>query len=842
MDPSTTIPYWSRPIKELMSELGTSVAGLSETTARAHLAQYGPNRVNEHRNKQAWRLMLDQFASPLVLILVFAVAVSMAAGEWIDALIIMAIVAGSGVLGFVQEYSAGAAIERLRARVTLKAAVVRDGRTIEISTADIVPGDLLALSAGSLVPADAVLVHARDFFVNQAVLTGEPFPVEKMPGPVDSAAEIAGRLNCVFMGSNVRSGTGTAVVVETGSRTGFGQIAARLERRPPKTEFENGLAAFGYMLTQAMVGLVLVVFAASLIDARPPTESLLFAVALAVGLAPELLPVIFTVTLSKGAQLMAEHGVIVRRLGAIEDLGSMDILCTDKTGTITEGVVQLRGAFDCDGRPSSHVLCMAGWNAHFQTGLVNALDEAILRECPVAGEGEVRKIDEVPYDFSRKRLSVVVRPRPGEAPLLVTKGAFDRVMEVCESVQSPDGVQVLDDSKRAAIRSQFEFWSAEGSRVVGVATRVVPEKERYSRADETNLRFLGFLLFFDPPKPGVGNTISELKKLGVQLKVITGDSRGVAVHLAQSVELEADRILTGADLRAMGDDALWQAAERTSLFVEMDPSQKERVIRALRASGHVVGYLGDGINDAPALHAASVGISVDGAVDVAKEAADIVLLEHDLDVLRQGIEQGRGIFANTIKYILTTTSANFGNMLSMAAASLFLPFLPLLAKQILLNNFLSDVPGLAIATDHVDPEWVASPRRWNVQSVRRFMVTFGLVSVFFDLVTFALLWKYLAVPADVFRTAWFVESLLTELLIALVVRTARPCYRSRPGLGLAWTTGIVAALTLAIPYLPGSGLFGFVPLSPAIMASILAIAAAYVAATEWVKRIVPPHV
>jgi Mg2+-importing ATPase len=504
----------------------------------------------------------------------------------------------------------------------------------------------------------------------------------------------------------------------------------------------------------------------------------------------------------------------------------MDILCTDKTGTLTEGLMRLQGAFGVEGSPAGAVLLSAKLNAHFQTGLASALDDAIL-----AADGDMdfaawSKLDEIPYDFSRKRLSVVVAGPEG-TPLIITKGAFDKVLEVCGS---------LGASERGLIRARYEAWSEQGLRVLGVASKAVAAAPRYERSDEADMEFLGYLVFLDPPKAGIDKAVADLRRLGVHLKIVTGDSRGVAVHLAQIVGLDATRVVTGADLRAMGNDALWHAAPEISLFVEMDPGQKERVIHALRATGHVVGYLGDGINDAPALHVADVGISVDGAVDVARDAADIVLLEHDLDVLRDGIEHGRKTFANTLKYIFTTTSANFGNMVSMAGASLFLPFLPLLAKQILLNNFLSDAPGMAIATDNVDDDWIASPRRWDIHFIRRFMLVFGLLSAFFDLITFLVLIVWLQASPEVFRTAWFVESLLTELVIALVVRTSRPFYRSRPGRDLAVATGVVGLMALTIPYVPGRALFGFVALSPLTMCAILLITAMYVAAAEMVKR------
>jgi Mg2+-importing ATPase len=542
------------------------------------------------------------------------------------------------------------------------------------------------------------------------------------------------------------------------------------------------------------------------------------------------------VTLAQGAREMAAHGVIVRRLNAIEDFGSMDVLCTDKTATLTRGVLSLASAADAGGADSDAVLRLAWLNASLQTGLASPLDEAIRHETERRGAGleAEPKLDEIPYDFVRRRLGVVVRE--AERALLISKGAFESVLEACDGVRQPEGVARLDAERRAALEARFAAWSAEGARVLGLATRSLPLRERYGRADETAMVFEGFLVFLDPPKPGVTETLDALRRLGVAIKVVTGDNRLVTAHLARAIGVEDPRMLTGRELDRLHDDALRRVAASTDLFVEVDPNQKERILLALKKAGHVVGFLGDGINDASALHSADVGISVEGAVDVAKEAADLVLLESDLDVLRRGIERGRASFANTLKYISITTSANFGNMLSMAAASFFLPFLPLLAKQILLNNLLSDLPMLGLPGDRVDAERIERPGRWKVRPIRDFMLVFGLISSAFDLLAFAALWVLARGGAEVFRTGWFVESLLTELAIVLVVRTRLPLHRSRPG-RLLWTsTAAVATLTVALPWLPGSGWFGLVPLPGPVIATVLAITLAYAAASELAKR------
>ncbi len=830
--------YWSFPAGQLMARLRADGDGLSPAQAAARLRRHGPNALDAIRQDSALRLYASQFKSPLVLILIVASAVSLAASEWIDAAVVLVVVFGSTILGFAQEYVAGQAVQKLRSKVTIHSTVLRGGAALNLPSAKVVPGDVVLLAAGSLVPADAVVLEARDLYVSQAVLTGETFPVPKSPGAVAAEAGLTERSNCVFMGTSVRSGTARVLVAATGRATVFGQIAGKLALRPELTEFERGIQRFGYLLTRIMLVMVVLVLATNIFLARPPVASLMFALALAVGLTPELLPAIISITLSHGAKRMARLGVIVRRLNAIENLGSMDVLCTDKTGTLTEGEVRLDSAPGTRGEASPQVLRLAAINARFQTGMANPIDDALGRAADKAGLdlGDVRKVDEIPYDFVRKSMSVVAADAAG-ARTLITKGALDNVLGMCTSVRAGTAAEPLDAAARLRIEALHDGWSAEGFRVLGVATRALEAGcGPCSRADEQGMCFAGFLLFLDPPKADVRQTIADLAQRGVALKMITGDNRKVARHVAQAIGLPVARTLTGRELNGMSDEALLHAAQQVTVFSEVEPNQKERIILALRKTGHVVGYMGDGINDAPALHSADVGISVDTAVDVAKDAADFVLLRKNLAILRQGIDEGRMTFANTLKYILTTISANFGNMFSMAAASLFLPFLPLLASQILLNNFLSDIPAAAIAGDSVDPEAVATPRRWDTAFIRDYMVLFGLVSSLFDFLTFGLLlWVFQAAPEQ-FRTGWFIESLLTELVIALVVRTRRPFWRSRPGKLLLASTVAVIALALALPYLPFMSLFGFVPLPAPMLLAMIVLTLAYVAAAEAAKR------
>eukprot|EP01032_Pedospumella_encystans_P014268 gene14268-16403_t len=789
--------YWSRPTEQLLQELFSSSKGLTQSQAESTFKRLGANALADSTSTSTWGLLISQFKSPLVLILIVASVISMFAAEWIDAGVVLAIVLGSTLLGFGQEFMAGNAIEKLRTHVKIHSLILRDDQARKQPSDAVVPGDVVLLSAGSLIPADGVVLEAKDFFINQAVLTGETFPVEKKPGVVNVAASLSERSNAVFMGTSVSSGTARVLVVQTGKSTVFGQIAGKLALRPPMTEFERGIHRFGYLLTRIMGVMVVIVLAINMFMAKPPIDSLLFALALAVGLTPELLPAIVSITLSHGAKRM--------------------------------------------GQASTRVLKLAGINAQFQSGLANPLDEAVTAALQKAqlDVAQVNKRDEIPYDFVRKCLSVVVDE--AGVSTLITKGALDKVLARCVSVGA--GLP-LDAACAQRIEAQFDSWSEQGFRVLGVASREIDARSvPYTRDDESGLSFEGFLLFMDPPKPDVQQTLRDLAQRGVQLKIITGDNHKVARHVAQAVGLPVTQVVTGRELHDVGDEALMHIARQATVFAEVDPNQKERIILALQKTGHVVGYMGDGINDALALHAADVGISVDTAVDVAKDAADFVLLRKDLNILCEGIDEGRMTFANTLKYILTTISANFGNMVSMAVASVFLPFLPLLASQILLNSFLADIPATTIAGDRVDPESVAQPRHWDTLFIRNYMLVFGLLSSAFDFMAFGvLLWVFQARPEE-FRTGWFVVSLMTQLVIALVVRTRRPFYLSRPGTGLWVSSAVVLCVALSLPYWPWSAMLGFVPLPISLMGGLVGLTVAYVVAVEleptegsWVKQ------
>lgn len=833
--------FWSQSIDQALAATHSAATGLGTPDAEARLGRDGPNVIGEAGHLSALRLFARQFKSPLALILVFGAGISMLLREWLDASIILLIVGGSGLLSFSQEYRASKAVAALRDRLALKVKVLRDGVEAVVPVSSIVCGDIVQLAAGNLVPADGLVIAAQDCLVTEAALTGESLPVEKTPGVLAVEAPIAARTNALFMGSSLRSGTATMLVMETGSRTQFGEIAHSIGAAEEETEFARGVRKFGVMLVRVMIIIVLAVLTINQLMGRPIVESLLFAVALAVGLSPELLPAIISVTLAAGARHLAAGGVIVRRLEAIENLGSMDILCTDKTGTLTEGIVHLDAAIDLQGAASAEVLHAAFLNASFETGIANPLDEAIVAAGTAANlsTGSFTKRDEIPYDFTRRRLSIVVEDStaPGQYRM-VTKGAFADVMAICTHIRDGSEVHPLAVDVQQQIEALFQEKGESGFRALAVAERSLSGERRFTRDDEADMTFLGLLLFLDPPKAQVAQTILDLTALGIATKIISGDNRHVTAHVASQVGLDPKAILTGDKLNRMSNDALRHRVQKTAIFAEIDPQQKERIIRALQQTGHAVGYMGDGINDAPALRLADVGISVDQAVDVARESADIVLLRRDLDVLRQGVVDGRRTFANTLKYICITTSANFGNMVSMALATPLLPFLPLLPKQILLNNFLSDIPSITISTDNVDPEHLEVPQRWSIKEVQHFMIVFGLVSSCFDLLTFwALRWVFHA-DASMFQTVWFVISLLTELVVVLVLRTRRFSLRSRPSPLLLWTTVAMTAVGLALPYAPGfDGLFSFERPPWQLMLFSIVLVAAYAAATEAMKRI-----
>lgn len=829
--------FWSLSAEQLLANLETSEQGLTGAVAAERQKQ--ANRLRAHK-RSAWSLLLDQFKSPIILLLFGSACLSFSMpDDQTEAWIIIFILLASGLLGFWQELSAADAVAKLMGMIETKATVIRDGRDCEVPLDEIVPGDVIRLSAGHMIPGDCRLLSGRDLFLNEAALTGESFPVEKFPSVVASETPLGRRSNSLFLGTHVISGIATAVVVGTGRDTEFGKISARLEIKPPETGFERGLRHFGQLLIKIVVVITVIYFSIKVGYLKlPVADSLLLTLSVAVGMTPQLLPAITSVVLSAGAKAMARHKVIVKQLLSIENLGSMTVLCSDKTGTLTEGVIQMQGALDASGQSSERIARYAFLNASLQTGFANPIDRSIQDRHAFSTDG-VKKLDEIPYDFVRKRLSVRIVDQ-GQT-LMITKGALANVLEVCSKVESGEGN--VDDLELHAdsIQKQFHEMSNEGLRVLGLAIRSAGEAH-LSKVDERKMTFLGFLVFSDPPKPDAQKTLEQLKELGVALKIITGDNRAVAATISRRVGIESPVIVTGMDLRTLSDEAVRQKARDADVFAEVEPNQKEQIIRALQHSGLIVGYMGDGINDASALHAADVGISVASAVDVAREAAQVVLLEQDLGVLVEGVREGRRTFANTLKYVFFAIAGNFGYMFSLAVASLVLPFEPLLASQILLVNLLADFPAMALATDSVDPEQVQRPRRWDIAFILRFMMSFGLASSMFDFLTFgAMLVFFGSQDHDLFRTGWFIESTLSGLVILLVVRTQRPIFLSRPGRLLLVACSAIALIVMLLPYTPLGKPLGFVVPPLGLMCIVLLITVLYGVGMEAIKWVFYRH-
>jgi Mg2+-importing ATPase len=829
---------WSDPLGDVLGRLRTAPAGLGSAEAEARLAVHGPNQIDGSPRRRLLVNFISRFRNPLVLVLLGAAAVSAVTHDPASFFIIATIVLLSVSLDFVQEHRAENAAEELRQRVALTVRGFRDGQSLEVPATEVVPGDVIALAAGNLVPADCRLIESKDLFVNEALLTGEPYPAEKSARDVlrDGEQQAASPVNGVFMGSSVVSGTATAVVIATGRATRLGAIAGALRREPPPTAFALGIRDFGLMIVRLTVLLVLFVLLVNLLFERPLLLSFLFALALAVGLTPELLPMVVSVTLARGALRMSRKQVIVKRLSAIHDLGSTDVLCSDKTGTLTEAHIRLVREVDLTGAPSENVLRLAYLNAAFETGLKSPLDEAILEREP-AGAAGWRKIDEVPFDFERRRVSVLVE-REGKR-LLVVKGAPEDVLALASHYQREGATEPLpmDDAAQAAARDVVEELGGEGFRALGVAWREVdPDRAHAGVSDEADLVFAGFAAFLDPPKESARPALAALADLGIAVKIVTGDNEAVTRHVCRELGMEVTGAVAGPELAGLTDEALDARLASANLFCRVTPPQKARIIRALRRRGHVVGYLGDGINDAPSLHAADVGLSVESAVDVAKEAASMILLEHHLGVLAEGVREGRRTFANIMKYVMMATSSNFGNMFSMAGGVLILPFLPMLPVQILLNNLLYDVSETAIPLDRVDADMVVRPRHWDMRFVRNFMLVLGPVSSLFDFLTFALLlWVFQASEA-LFHTGWFVESLATQVLVIFVIRTRSNPLASLPHPLLAASSLAAVGVAVLLPFTSAGAWLGFVPPPPALLAALAVMTAVYLLAVEAVKR------
>lgn len=834
--PDASVRSEAPSLVELYAALQSSPDGLSILEATRRQKSLGPNLIHEPQHRRLTLDLLRRFANPLVLILLTAAAIAALTREEASFAIIATIVVLSVFIDFIQEHRAQKAADALRQSVALRVCAVRDGRYEEVPAADLVGGDVVLLSAGCLIPADCRLIEARDLFVNEALLTGEPYPVEKRATEVCSRdQDVCTPDNGVFMGSAVVSGTARAIVVAIGPATRLGAIAGMLQKESPPTAFTLGMRNFGMLIARLTVLLVLFVILINLLSHRPLIESFLFALALAVGLTPELLPMIVSVTLARGAVRMARAKVIVKRLSAIHDLGSMDVLCSDKTGTLTEAHIKLVRELDIEGSLHGEVLQWAYLNASFETGLKSALDEAIIEASPINLSGW-RKIDEVPFDFERRRVSILAEH--GGRRFLVVKGAPEDVLGHSSTylLSGQKDAQLLDESARTTALATLDRLGGEGFRVLGIALREVePERDHAGIADENDLIFVGYAAFLDPPKASAASALHALSGLGVAVKIVTGDNEHVTRHVCTALGLPIGGVINGSELSKLTDEALSARLATTTLFCRVTPPQKARIIRSLRHGGRVVGYLGDGINDAPSLEAADVGLSVEGAVDVAKEAAAIILLKQDLNVLNDGVREGRRTFANIMKYVMMGTSSNFGNMFSMAGAVLLLPFLPMLPVQILLNNLLYDASEIAIPLDSVDEEMIAEPHQWDMNFVRNFMFVLGPISSLFDFLTFSLLlWVFQAREA-VFQTGWFIESLVTQVMVIFIIRTRTRPWRSRPHVALIASSIGVVTVAVILPFSPIGAWFSFVPISVQMLFVLAGVTIIYLILVETVK-------
>ncbi len=806
--------------------------GLTSQQAEERLKRFGANDpAPAHRHSALTELLL-LFVNPLGIILLIAAVISGFIGQLLDAGIIVAMVLVGAGINFYQTYRSKIAIESLRARVAPTATVLRDGRWQEMDRKKLVPGDTIRLCAGDLVPSDARLLISRDLYVQQAALTGESLPAEKEVSSTEESSTPEAR-NMVFLGTSVVSGTATAIITTTGRQTAFGDIADRLAARPEETAFDRGLRQFGNLIMRAVVFLVLFLLVVSVVMHRDPLQSLLFAVALAVGLTPEFLPMITSVTLAKGALAMARKNVIVKHLSAIQNFGSIDVLCSDKTGTLTTGDMVLDRAVDPFGAPSDRTFQLAWLNSKLETGIKSPLDVAICN-LPCTLSAEFTKCDEIPFDFERRRLSVVVEQ--ANERMLITKGSPEGMFPLLSSYERNGQTLAMNDEVLAQCRKTYNDLSAQGFRVLAVAYANVPAKQSYSIPDERSLTLVGYMAFGDPARVDAAESIAALRRDGVEVKIITGDSDLVSGRICEQVGLQPGKIVLGAELDKMTDAALGHIAEQTTVFARVSPAQKNRIIMALKHRSHVVGYMGDGINDAPSLHAADVGISVSTAVDIARDAADIILMEPGLQVLHAGILEGRRAFGNVMKYLLMGTSSNFGNMLSMAGASLFLPFLPMLPTQILLNNFLYDMAQVTIPTDNVDAAYVRAPQHWDIKLIRNFMLFIGPISSIYDFLTFYVLLALLHAQEAEFHTGWFVESLATQTLVLFVIRTSGNPFRSRPSRALTATTLGIVLLGIILPFLPLGTRLGFTPLPPIYFAFLAVATVTYLLLVEIAKH------
>ena len=822
--------FWSLPQDKIFSQLGSSANGLSSGSASEKLQEQNSRKKIKSRFQREAALFFNQFKSPLVLLLVAAIILSAFLGQTSDVFIILFILLATGGLSFYQERNAGRAVEKLQSMITLKCDVIRDGKAMEVATSEIVPGDIITLKSGDIVPADCLLLESNEAYANEASLTGESYPVRKQTGILDASLPLAKRDNSLWQGSSIISGTAKAIIVNTGQDTIFGSIAKSITTST-ETAFEKGINKFGFFLMQVTIVFAIAILVLNLYFHRPFIDSVLFALALAIGMAPELLPAIMTIAMSAGAKRMLEKKVIVKKLSSIQNLGEINLLCTDKTGTITEGIIKIAGAIDAWKNDSTLVSKYAYMNAFFESGFSNPMDDALrAQKLDISGYS---KLGEVPYDFLRKRLSIAVKDDKG-ATVIITKGAVTNILDICTKAIDKNGNPADLAPQIATIQKNYEEHSNQGYRVIGVCYKAITQNT-ISKDDEKDMILAGFILLEDPLKPGIQSAIDELKTLGIDIKIITGDNRFVAAHVAGSLNIDPSKILSGPEIQKMTMESLVIRAADTKIFAEIEPLQKGAIIHALQKGGYTLAYMGDGINDVAAITAADAGISISNAVDVAREAADFVLLEKDLGVLADGVREGRRTFANTLKYIYINTGATFGNMFSVAIASLTIPFLPMLPKQILLTNFITDFPFMAVSSDSVDQEQLDTPGKWSIKQIRTFMVVFGLHSSLFDMITFFTLYKIFEVRDGIFQTGWFLESILTQLCIIFILRSKRPFLKSMPGKNLLVLSVVAAAITVGLVYVPFNEMLGLFALPLKMFAVIISIVLLYTYTADLLK-------
>lgn len=829
--------FWSYDLDDILKRLKTNKSGLSSKEAEERIDKYGQNIFDEKKSSSKLGIFINQFKSPIIMILIFAAILSMFLKDYSDGIIILIIIMISAFLSYSHESKANNAVKKLLSSVSVKSSVLRDGNFEEIDNAMLTIGDIINIKTGDMIPADCLLIEENSLSMDESSLTGETFPVEKIIQKLPCNTGLSDRKNSLWMGTHVISGSGMAVIVNLAKDSEFGKITLSLNKKDSDTDFEKGIRDFGNLILHVTTLLIGIIFLFNIILNKSFLESFMFALALSVGLTPQMLPAIISVNLSQGAKRMSEQGVIVKKLNAIENFGSMTVMCSDKTGTITQGRVKLDSALDCNGEKSDNVSKLAAINSYFQEGYTNPIDQSIL-EANKNDFSKYEKIFEIPYSFESKLLSVVVKTDLDfdGRNIMVTKGALTSILNICKTYEKSDKTSGYIEEIRTRILDLFDKYSSQGYRILGVAHKFIEDDTEIKNLRAEDMIFVGLLLFMDPLKDDIKDVVAEMNRLGVSLKMITGDNSLIAKNIGSQIGLNPEKILLGEELDLYSISQLNKKVLDIDIFAEISPNQKEKIIMAYKQAGEIVGYMGDGINDSPAIKQADVGVSVNTAADTAKDAASIVLLQNSLNVLVSGISEGRRTFINTLKYIFVATSANFGNMFSMAGASLFLSFLPLLPKQILLTNLLTDFPSLQIASDSVDEDWLKSPVKWDTKFIKKFMILFGIISSVFDYITFALLLFIFKADERLFHTGWLLESIISAMVVMLIVRTARPVFASKPSNKLLIAIMGVAVVLFVIVYSPISSYLGLIALPIKILISLLGVSLLYALTAEILKK------